>query len=92
MPRYVVERDFGPDLRLPLDDAGARACSAIVERNRLDNVTWLHSYLSPGSSKSFCIYEAPSPESLRRAANRNGLQIRQITEVQLLDPYFYRPL
>lgn len=92
MPRYVVERDFGPGLQMPLDEAGAQACREIVERNRLDNVTWLHSYLSPGECKSFCIYEAPSPESIRRAARRNGLQIHQITEVQVFDPYFYRPL
>jgi len=36
------------------------------------------------------IYDAPSPEAIRRAARRNNLPVDRITEVSVLDPYFYR--
>jgi hypothetical protein len=49
----------------------------------------MHSYVSPEGKKTFCIYDAPTPEALRRAAQRNNLPIDRITEVRVLDPYFY---
>jgi hypothetical protein len=33
--------------------------------------------------------DGPSPEAIRRTAGRNKLPIERITEVQVLDPYFY---
>jgi hypothetical protein len=30
------------------------------------------------------------PEAIRKAAEVNGLPVDQITEVTVLDPYFYR--
>jgi hypothetical protein len=39
----------------------------------------------------FCVYDAPSPEAIRRAAERNGLPVDRITRVTVLDPYFYTP-
>jgi len=35
-------------------------------------------------------YDGPSPESIRQAAQANGLPVDRITEVRVLDPYFYR--
>ena len=37
----------------------------------------------------FCLYDGPSPESLRRAASRNRLPIHEITEILVLDPYAF---
>jgi hypothetical protein len=39
--------------------------------------------------KSFCIYEAPTPEAIRKTAVRNDLPVDRITEVRVLDPYAY---
>ena len=39
--------------------------------------------------KTFCIYDGPDPESIRRAALANGLPVDSIHEVRVLDPYFY---
>jgi Protein of unknown function (DUF4242) len=61
----------------------------LIENNTLDGVTWVHSYIAPGRKKSFCIYDAPTPEAVRRAAQRNGLPVDRITEVCVLDPYCY---
>jgi hypothetical protein len=89
MPRYLVERSFPDQFNLPGPGQDPYKRRVFVENNTLDAVTWLHSYVSPDSKKSFCIYDAPSPESLRRAAKRNGLAVDRITEVRVLTPYFF---
>ena len=90
MPRYIVEREFADGLRVPVDESGARACLAVVESNALDQVTWVHSYVSTDKGRSFCLYDAPSPEAIRRAATRCKLPVARITEVRVLDPYFFK--
>jgi len=90
MPRYVVEREFVDGLNVSVSDIGAKACLAVVESNLMDEVTWWHSYVSTDKKRTFCICDGPSPEAIRRAASRCRLPIRCITEVQVLDPYFYR--
>mgnify|MGYP002380858016 FL=1 len=89
MPRYVVERVFKDGLLIPMSPEGQRICLGVVDNNLEDNVTWVHSYVSDDKTKSFCIYDAPSPEAVRKAAGRNNLPIEKITEVSVLDPYFY---
>lgn len=90
MPRYVVEREFPDGLNIPVDENGARACLAVVESNAADGVTWVVSFVSADKKKTFCIYDGPSPEAIRRTANRNKLPVERITEVRILDPYFYK--
>jgi hypothetical protein len=90
MPRYLVERTFPDGLQIPLTPEGVRICGAVVATNTDDLVTWVHSYVTADKSKSYCIYDAPSPEAIRRAARRNHLPVDKITQVQVLDPYFYQ--
>jgi hypothetical protein len=90
MPRYLVEREFPDGLNVPTDETGAKACLAVVESNISDQVTWVHSYVSVDKKKTFCIYDGPSPEAIRRTAGRSRLPVGRITEVRVLDPYFYR--
>ena len=90
MPRYLVERTFPEKLTLPGPEEESKARSTFIDNNTLDGVTWVHSYVVADRRKSFCIYDAPTPEAVRRAAQRNGLPIDRITEVRVLDPYFYR--
>ena len=90
MPRYLVERTFPQGLSIPMTDEGAKVCRAVVGANAEDGVTWVHSYVNPGRTKTFCIYDAPTPEAIRHAATRNSLPVDNITEVSVLDPYFYR--
>jgi hypothetical protein len=52
-------------------------------------VTWVTSFVSTDRRKTFCIYEGPGQESIRRAAHANGLPVDDISEVRVLDPYFY---
>ena len=90
MPRYMVQRTFPDGLVIPLGDGGAEICRAAIERNADDGVTWVHSYVSRDKRTSFCVYDAPTPEAIRKTAARNDLPVDQITQVQVLDPYFYR--
>lgn len=90
MPRYLVERSFDASLQLGVGPEGAETCRAICEQNLRAEVTWLHSYVRADGRKTFCLYEAPSPEAVRRAATLNRLPIDEITEIRVLDPSFYR--
>lgn len=89
MPRYIVERSFPDGLEIPTSDEGVKACSRVVQNNAEEQVTWLTSYVSADKRKSYCVYDGPSPESIRRSAAANGLPIDAIAEVRVLDPYFY---
>jgi hypothetical protein len=90
MPRYLVEHSFPAGLEIPITEAGAQGCLAIVGVNASDGVTWLHSYVTPDKKRTFCVYDAPTPEAIRQVAGRNKLPVERITEVRVLTPYFYR--
>jgi hypothetical protein len=89
MPRYVVERNFPDGLNIPINSDGVRICGEVVSRNTEGQVTWLHSYVSSDRKQTYCIYDAPTPEAIRLAAQKSALPIDKITEVKILDPYFY---
>jgi hypothetical protein len=75
-------------LGIPANPAGAAECLNVVDCNAEEGVTWLQSYVSANDKATFCVYEAPSPEAIRRAAARNGLPVDRITQVRVLDPHF----
>ncbi len=89
MPRYLVLRSFADGLNIPADERGAEECLKVVANNILDEVTWIRSFVTGDRKKSFCLYDAPSPEALRRAARRNNLPVDLIIEVSVLEPYFF---
>lgn len=89
MPRYLIERSFPDGLIIPITKEGEEICLNVVNNNTDDNVTWVHSYVSEDKNKTFCIYDAPTPEAIRKVANKNKLPVDKITEVRVLDPYFY---
>jgi len=79
MPRYVVERTFPGGLEIPGGSEGSAVCLAVVKRNADEGVTWVHSYVSDDRRKTFCVYDAPSPEAIRKTAERNELPVARIT-------------
>ena len=90
MPRYLVERTFPDGLAIPMTEEGAQVCLTVVGNNAIDGVTWVHSYVTPDNKKTFCIYDAASPEAIYTAAKRNNLPVDSVTPVKVLDPYFYQ--
>lgn len=90
MPRYVVERSFPDGLEIPITNEGASAVQSVVEQNADFGVTWVHSYVSDDKRKTYCIYDGPDPEAIRKAASCNSLPVDRISRVSVLDPYFYK--
>jgi hypothetical protein len=89
MPRYVVERTFPEGLKIALNGEGAEQCEEVVSNNAAEGVTWISSFVSEDRLRTFCVYEGPSPEAIRKTASRNDLPVDRITQVRVLDPYFY---
>ena len=89
MPRYIVQRTFPDGLQIPVGDDGTAVCRAVIEQNAEQGVTWITSFVSDDKARTFCVYDAPTPEAIRATAARNGLPVDQITRVSVLDPYFY---
>lgn len=89
MPRYMVERTFPDGLEIPATEEGLATCLGVVDNNVTEQVTWVRSFVTEDHRKTFCIYDGPSPEAIRRAAGLSRLPVDSISEVSVLDPYFY---
>ncbi|MEO7009648.1 MAG: DUF4242 domain-containing protein [Caldimonas sp.] len=76
MPLYIIERNFAEQLDLDAD--GVVAISKI---NGDVGVNWLFSFLSADKRKTYCLYEAKDPESIREAARRAHVPADVIVEV-----------
>jgi hypothetical protein len=85
----MVERTFPDGLRFPINPDGRKTAEQVVEGNAGEGVTWVHSYVSADDRTTFCVYDAPTPEAVRKVADLNRLPVDRITEVRVLDPYFY---
>jgi hypothetical protein len=72
----MVERRYAAEL-----EATADVVDGINRINDEEGVRWLYSFLSADKRKTYCLYEAPSPEAIRRAAARAGLPADVIVEV-----------
>lgn len=89
MPRFVVERGFPEGLEIPVTGEGAAACLTVVSNNSEEGVTWVQSFVTEDRQKTYCIYDAPGVDAIKRAAERNGLPVTSVTRVRVLDPFFY---
>jgi hypothetical protein len=76
MPVFLIERRFADQL-----DVDADAADGINRINAEEDVRWLYSFLSADKRKTYCLYEAPSAEAIRRAAHRAGLPADVIVEM-----------
>ena len=81
MPLYVIERNFAEQLEVTKETADAVNAINLEEESR-----WLFSFLSADKKKTYCLYEAPSMEAIRRAAERAGIPADVITEVSGVNP------
>jgi len=72
----MVERAYAEELEPNIDLA-----DGINRINAEAGVRWLYSFLSADKRKTYCLYEAPSPEAIRTAAARAGLPADVVVEV-----------
>ncbi len=85
MPLYLIERSFAEQLDLDAEDV-----RLIEDVNADEGVRWLFSFLSADRRRSYCLYEAPSPEEIVVAAERANVPVDKIVEVDKFDPQLMR--
>jgi len=83
MPLYMIERTFADQLDLTNDDV-----QLIEEINADEGVHWLFSFLSADRRRTYCLYEAPSPEAIVAAARRANVPADAVVEVGAGTPGF----
>jgi hypothetical protein len=76
MPVYVIERTFAEQLDLTNDDV-----KLIDEINADEGVRWLFSFLSADRLRTYCLYEAPSPDAVMAAAQKANIPADAVVEV-----------
>jgi len=64
MPRYLIERAYGPAEQEAMQNIAVRSLEVA---DQLADVRWDHSHVVADETgiKSYCVYEAPSEERLR---------------------------
>ena len=90
MGTYVILRRNGLVSGAELEHAAARS---IAEGERMaDDVRWIRSYVlgeTDGSAGTVCVYQASSPEAIRRHAAAADLPVDEIVAVS--DTVIVRP-
>jgi Protein of unknown function (DUF4242) len=90
MDTYVILRRHGWRTADDLREAAARSTA---EGERMsDDIRWIRSYVTAetdGSVGTVCIYQASSPEAIRRHAGAAGLPVDEIVKVP--DTVIVRP-
>lgn len=81
MPLYLIERTYAEQLDLSPDDV-----KLINDVNADEGVSWLFSFLSADRRRSYCLYEAPSPDAILAAARRANVPADKVTEVSRFVP------
>jgi hypothetical protein len=76
MPLYMIERRYAEQLYPNSDDI-----RLLEDINADEDVQWLFSFLTADRMQTYCLYEAPSPDTLRAAARRANLPADVIVEV-----------
>jgi hypothetical protein len=76
MPIYMIERSFADQLDLSGDDV-----KEIEEVNAGEGVQWLFSFFTADRRRSYCLYEAESPDAIVAAARRLGIPADVVVEV-----------
>jgi hypothetical protein len=84
MPLYVIERAFAEQLELTSNDV-----RLIEDVNADEGVRWLFSFLSADRRRSYCLYEAPSPDAIVSAARRAGIPADVVVEVNRISADMY---
>jgi sporulation protein YlmC with PRC-barrel domain len=87
---YVILRRSGWRSPEELQEAAARSTS--VGETMSDDVRWIRSYVleeNGGSVGTVCIYQASSPEAIRKHANAAELPVDEI--VKVADTVLVRP-
>jgi len=88
MPRYIIERTLP---KLSQDELQRIGKKVIEVADTLQGVTWIKSHISESEGKSYCEFEAPNSDVLRRHSEQVGLPVDKIAAVEIeVDPGMFR--
>ena len=76
MALFLIERSFAEQLDLTGEDV-----RVIEDINADEGVNWLFSFLSADRRRTYCLYEAPSPDAIVAAAQRANIPSDVVVEV-----------
>jgi muconolactone delta-isomerase len=83
VPQYMVERDLPGITPEQVMAAAARAKSVTAEMTQQGKpIRYLRSTYLPSEQKSFCLFEAPSPERVKEANELAEIPLQRIIEVK----------
>jgi hypothetical protein len=85
MPLFLIERTFAEQLELTSDDV-----RLIEDVNTEEGVSWLYSFLTADRRRTYCLYEAPSPDAILVAARRANVPADKVIEVDRFVPAEHR--
>jgi hypothetical protein len=83
----MVEQDFTAPPAAPESGLGSLYCRVVTAPRDAGQVVWIHIYMSQDRKKSYCVYDAPSPEAVLHALGQDGLPVPRITEITSLNHY-----
>ena len=84
MPKFLIERNFAEELEFTKE--------GVVEVDRINDdegIKWLFSFLSADKKKTYCLYEAPNADAIRRAAKRANIPADVVIEVGEVTPEMF---
>ena len=84
MARFMIERNFAQQLEMTKETA-----DQVARINDEEGVKWLFSFLSSDKRKTYCLYEAPDAEAIRRAAKRLSIPADVVIEIGDLRPEMF---
>jgi len=86
MPQFLIERVMPGVAQLDIDDLKqtSRAGLNVLEEHHPE-IHWLHSYVT--NDALYCVYEAPTEQTLRQYTDKSTLPVHRILEVRAnIDP------
>jgi uncharacterized protein DUF4242 len=84
MPKFLIERNFAEEMEFTKE--GVDKVDLI---NDDEDIKWLFSFLSADKKKTYCLYEAPNADAIRRAAKRANIPADIIIEVGEVNPAMF---
>lgn len=84
MPLFLIERNFAEQL-----EVNRGLVTEVTQVNVDIGIQWLFSFLSADKKKTYCLYEAPSAETIREAARRLDIPADVIVEVGEIRPEMF---
>jgi hypothetical protein len=87
MARFIATRTLPPLSPEQLDAVGK---SVVTACRQIDGMTWIHSHITADGKHSFCEFEAPDAEAVRRHAQIAGLPLDEVVPLGIeIGPALY---